>query len=89
MTFLTATGYDVAAIMRDAHRRAKKVMAQHIEAKKTATAMKIAPYSDYFSFYLGQAWCLAQHEHRARLCTGATVTVAKAFDNGGSPLWRM
>jgi hypothetical protein len=77
MTFLTATGYDVAAIMRDAHRRAKKC---------TLPGEK---YPEKFAFYLAQVWITAQHEHRARLCTGATVTVAKAFDNGGSPLWRM
>jgi hypothetical protein len=82
MTFLTATGYDVAAIMRDAHRRAKKV-----HAERKWHGKPIGRYNDLFTLYLGQVWCLAQHEHRARLCTGATVTVAKPFDNNGSPLW--
>jgi hypothetical protein len=79
MTFITQTGYDVAAIMRDAHRRA---------AKKCQTE-KTMGYKEWFAVYLGQCWALAQHEHRARLCTGATVTVAKAFDNNNSPYWRM
>jgi hypothetical protein len=78
MTFITATGYDVAAIMQDAHRRAKKFCAD-----------KSISYGEWFAFYLRQVWVLAQHEHRARLCTGATVTVAKVLDNGGSPLWRL
>jgi hypothetical protein len=81
MTFLTPTGYDVAAIMRDAHRRAKKM--------RSVGSWSARTYADTLAFFLGQVWCLAQHEHRARLCTGATVTVAKAFDNGNSPLWRM
>jgi hypothetical protein len=79
MTLLTATGYDTAAIMRDAHRRARKRCG--IIGKRY--------YKDEFAFYLGQVWITAQHEHRARLCTGATVTVAKAFDNGNSPIWRL
>ena len=78
MTFTTSTGYDVAAIMRDAHRRAKKMR-----------CIRWQRSIDVFAFYLRQVWIMAQHEHRARHCTGATVTVAKAFDNGGSPLWRM
>jgi uncharacterized protein with PIN domain len=80
MQFITSTGYDVAAIMRDAHRRARKAMPTWGVHHK---------YNQVFQTYLEQVWCLAQHEHRARLCTGATVTVAKAFDNGNSPLWRM
>jgi hypothetical protein len=81
MTFLTITGYDVAAIMRDAHRRAKKM--HH------GIGLFGGSYAKAFKFYLGQVWCIAQHEHRARLCTGATTTVAKAFDNNNSPIWRL
>jgi hypothetical protein len=84
MTFITSTGYDTAAIMRDAHRRAKKM-----RQNGTSNAWREESYAEVFSFYLAQVWITAQHEHRARLCTGATVTVAKAFDNGNSPLWRM
>jgi hypothetical protein len=77
MTFITSTSYDVAAIMRDAHRRAKKC--------KLASES----YSAALSFYLGQVWIVAQHERRIALCTGKEVAYQKAFDNGGSPLWRM
>jgi hypothetical protein len=80
MTFITSTGYDVASIMRDAHRRAKKMHGNGNAA---------APYAAYLSRYLAQVWILAQHERRAADCTGATVTVAKAFDNNNSPLWRL
>jgi hypothetical protein len=81
MTFLTATGYDTAAIMRDAHRRAKKMRA--------TPQWQDAGYWVVFSFYLGQVWVLAQHAHRARLCGGNVVVLAKAFDNNNSPLWRL
>jgi hypothetical protein len=77
MTFITATGYDVAAIMRDAHRRAKKCK------------LISESYNAALSFYLGQVWIMAQHEMRVHRCTGAAVMVRKAFDNGGSPLWRL
>jgi hypothetical protein len=80
MTFTTPTGYDTAAIMRDAHRRAKKMLPTFPEG---------VLYREVFAFYIREVWILAQHEHRARLCTGATVTVAKAFDNNNSPYWRM
>jgi hypothetical protein len=76
LTFTTTTGYDVAAIMRDAHRRTKKMIA----AGNTT-------YAETFAFYLAQVWILAQHERRLALCTGAAVTVAKPFDNNNSPLW--
>jgi hypothetical protein len=77
MTFITSTGYDVAAIMRDAHRRAKKCK------------LVSETYSAALSFYLGQVWITAQHEMRVARCTGAAVVVRKAFDNGNSPLWRL
>jgi hypothetical protein len=83
MQFITETGYDVAAIMRDAHRRAKRMRADGTRAWGDA------PYAKILAFYLNQVWILAQHERRAARCTGATVTVERTFDNGGSPLWRM
>lgn len=77
MTFLTATGYDVAAIMRDAHRRAKKCK------------LVSESYAEALSFYLEQVWIVARHEMRARQAVGRTVTVSKPFDNNNSPLWCM
>jgi hypothetical protein len=81
--FVTAGRYDLSAIVRDAHRRTKK-MRDHGKMIQDRTS-----YAELFAFYLEQVWITAQHEMRAARCTGATVTVAKAFDNGGSPLWSM
>jgi hypothetical protein len=79
MTFLLNGRYDLSAIVRDAHRR----------ARKRCGIVGMKHYKDEFAFYLGQVWIMAQHEMRAARCTGATVTVAKAFDNNNSPLWRL
>jgi hypothetical protein len=75
--FVTAGRYDLSAIVRDAHRRARKCK------------LVSETYADAFRFYLGQVWIVARHEMMLARCTGATVTRAKAFDNGGSPLWSM
>jgi len=77
MTFLLNGRYDLSAIVRDAHRRAKKMR------------LPTERYMAAFRFYLGQVWLIAKYEMINARCTGATVTVAKAFDNGGSPLWRL
>jgi hypothetical protein len=66
-TFLTATGYDLPAIMRDAHRRAKKMRA--------CTAVE--PYANYFAFYLEQVWITAKHNFRARKALTAAPTIIR------------
>jgi hypothetical protein len=83
MTFITNGRYDLSAIVRDAHRRTRKMRDQ------AKLIQDRTSYAELFAFYLEQVWITAKHEMRAARCTGATVTVAKAFDNGNSPYWRM
>jgi hypothetical protein len=73
--------YDTAAIMKAAHVSTKKMI--------QSDRWKGACYSEVFSFYLKQQWIVAQHNMRAVRCTGKAVVLVKAFDNGGSPLWRL
>jgi hypothetical protein len=69
--------YDTAQIMRDAHRAARKF------------CRDFKSYAEAFKFYLGQKWLQARMDMSVARCTGATVAVAKAFDNNNSPLWRL
>jgi hypothetical protein len=90
MTFLNNGRYDLSAIVRDAHRRAKKIQRANQLGREVGRPGAISEsYADLFAFYLRQVWITAQHEMRAARCTGETVTVTKAFDNGNSPLWRL
>jgi hypothetical protein len=71
--------YDTAKIMKEAHAATRRL--RHAWPGRS--------YRDVFAVYLGQKWVLEQHRVAAARCTGATVTVAKAFDNSNSPIWSM
>jgi hypothetical protein len=73
--------YNQTIVMQAAHEAARKM--------SKAGRWDGVPYREVLTFYLKQKWVVEQHRIRAARCTGATVTVAKAFDNNNSPIWSL